>query len=308
MDSFNRAIKILERNFPPNHSLTVEFKKNLSKALERYKKHLSWKGSNKTFSNLCFNSGTRRVPHSQNRPTSAATAMQKPIGARFKKISRNRRPITAKTRKCKNEKKLNDSLNNPFGSPTGEECLFSLEEKPNDESGLNSSQNRDHADFDSHMALRAEEVKNREGIISPIFGHSKRFKRPQSAKSAFPTMNTLRTKKNSNKDYATLELKKIFDKTKQISINMNTHSYTKLSKPPTGNRRKLKKEQRRIIDKYDNIESILEMHHSDIDPRATLTSFQSNNRFGATTRFSRQQDKKRKLKFKGAFRPFRGKN
>jgi len=101
LDSFNRAIKILERNFPPNHSLTVEFKKNLSKALERYKKHLSWKGSNKTFSNLCFNSGTRRVPHSQNRPTSAATAMQKPVGARFKKISRNRRPITAKTRKCK---------------------------------------------------------------------------------------------------------------------------------------------------------------------------------------------------------------
>lgn len=52
IEYFNQAISVLERNFKEDYPLTLEFKKTLSKALQKYQVHVSWKGSKRTFSNL----------------------------------------------------------------------------------------------------------------------------------------------------------------------------------------------------------------------------------------------------------------
>lgn len=111
IDSFTRAIRILERNFAPNYPLTIEFNKTLSKALEKYKKHLDWKGTHKTFSNLQEGFVSKRMCQTQNRPMSALTTKNRtqPMQGRFKKITRNRRPITAKTREVRGKAMLNNS-------------------------------------------------------------------------------------------------------------------------------------------------------------------------------------------------------
>lgn len=52
IEHFNQAISVLERNFKEDYPLTLEFKKTLSKAIQKYQVHVSWKGSKRTFSNL----------------------------------------------------------------------------------------------------------------------------------------------------------------------------------------------------------------------------------------------------------------
>mmetsp|Transcript_8156 Transcript_8156/g.7742 ORF Transcript_8156/g.7742 Transcript_8156/m.7742 type:complete len:133 (+) Transcript_8156:635-1033(+) len=131
---------------------------------------------------------------SQNRPISAANSKlrQPKLQSKPGSFKRKRRPITAKTRVQDNKPKLHDSLANPFGSPENEETLFMLEEQPHDESGVvDSSKAQESKVFEIPEAQR--KIK-KDKPISPIFGHSNRFKRPQSAKNAFKTLNTLRNK------------------------------------------------------------------------------------------------------------------
>jgi hypothetical protein len=105
--------------------LTLEFKKTLSKAIQKYQKHITWKGSNNTFSNLKESFVTKRVLSTNARPTSAATVTMKhrtqPMQGKFRGVRNISRPITAKTRYKTGKNKLNDSLINPFGSQDGEE-------------------------------------------------------------------------------------------------------------------------------------------------------------------------------------------
>jgi hypothetical protein len=125
IDSFSRAIRILELNFSPNYPLTLEFKKTLSKAIQKYQKHITWKGSKTTFTNLKESFVTKRVLSTNTRPTSAATVTMKhrtqPMQGKFRGMRKNSRPITAKTRYTAGKSRLNDSLINPFGSQDGEE-------------------------------------------------------------------------------------------------------------------------------------------------------------------------------------------
>jgi hypothetical protein len=213
IDSFSRAIQILERNFSPNYPLTLEFKKTLSKAIQKYQKHIIWKGSNKTFSNLKESFITKRVLSTNTRPTSAATNAvnnrTQPMQGKFRRLSKHSRPITAKSKFTIERERLNHSSNNPFGSPYEEEWLFSLEEKPHDESALQDSRDiTKNVNSGVMSILDNHTLENKDDIVSPIFGHAKRFKRPQSAKSAFPNMHSLRnTSKPKMPDYASLELK-----------------------------------------------------------------------------------------------------
>ena len=57
--------------------------------------------------------------------------MVQPIQGRFKKMTINKGPITAKTRIIEEKASLNNSLTYPFRSLGSEELLFNLEEKPN---------------------------------------------------------------------------------------------------------------------------------------------------------------------------------
>ena len=146
---------------------------------------------------------------------SAATTKNRtqPMQGRFKRIARNRRPITAKTRVMEEKAKLNNSLTNPFGSPGGEELLFNLEEKSNIESKLNDNDTPQNV-YSNAMSILDKEETKKEETTSKILGYSKKFKRPQSAKPAFATINTLKNKQNNIHDFATLQLNKIFEKPK----------------------------------------------------------------------------------------------
>jgi hypothetical protein len=105
--------------------LTLEFKKSLSKAIQKYQKHITWKGSKTTFTNLKESFVTKRVFNTNIRPTSAVTVSMKhrtqPMQGKSRRVRKNIRPITAKTRYTTGINKLNDSLINPFGSQDGEE-------------------------------------------------------------------------------------------------------------------------------------------------------------------------------------------
>lgn len=290
-------------NFPPSYPLTLEFKRNLGKNIQKYKKFIDWKGSRKTFSNLYEGYAHKRISVSHTRPTSAAMTKNQTLGgSRMQNLSRKRRPITAKTRVTAKKAKLGDSSTNPFGSPENEEVLFSLEEKPNDESGQNIGQEED-----SEAILEPQQriVKNK-GIISPIFGHSNRFKRPQSAKNAFDTINTLRYKKGDSHDRATLELKKIFEKSHDLNILTNSEFDTKsnLSKPPIGKNGRNRLRKKPVMTNYDNFESIMELHRSDIDPTKTLNSLPSNKMFEFTSRMTSKNGPK-KIRFTGNMKPLR---
>eukprot|EP00344_Euplotes_crassus_P007731 CAMPEP_0197015456 /NCGR_PEP_ID=MMETSP1380-20130617/74254_1 /TAXON_ID=5936 /ORGANISM="Euplotes crassus, Strain CT5" /LENGTH=251 /DNA_ID=CAMNT_0042441373 /DNA_START=310 /DNA_END=1066 /DNA_ORIENTATION=+ len=235
---------------------------------------------------------------SQNRPISAANSKlrQPKLQSKPGSFKRKRRPITAKTRVQDNKPKLHDSLANPFGSPENEETLFMLEEQPHDESGVvDSSKAQESKVFEIPEAQR--KIK-KDKPISPIFGHSNRFKRPQSAKNAFKTLNTYGINKGDSHDYATIELKKIFENSKGLNILANSESESKFSKPPIGSRGKNKLKKRPVLKKYDNYESIMELHKSEFEPTTTLTSLPSNKIFDFTSRMSSKMGKRR-LRFVG---------
>lgn len=287
IDSFNRAISTLERNFAPNYPLTLEFKKTLSKAIQKYQTHISWKGNNRTFSNLNETLVSKRVGSSLTRPTSetnTAKPRTQPMQGRFRSISKNARPFTAKSKQATLKSKLNDSLNNPFGSPEGEECLFSLEEKPREEASIIQNDEKVREINSGVMSILDKHVEpERNGTISPIFGHAKRFKRPQSAKSAFVNMNKLR-KKPDAQEYATLELKKIFAKNEDLTIKESVKSISRLSKPPI-NRCVNHKKPRPTMKNHNQYDSLLNMYNSEVDPRTTMSSLNTKRQFNFTSRF-----------------------
>jgi hypothetical protein len=291
IDTFWRAIRILERNFSPNYPLTLEFKKSLSKAIQKYQKHITWKGSKTTFTNLKESFVTKRVFNTNIRPTSAVTVSMKhrtqPMQGKSRRVRKNIRPITAKTRYTTGINKLNDSLINPFGSQDGEEWLFSLEEKPHFESVQQDSHDISKHNISSWAMnlLEKNTLENKNGVVSQMFGHSGRFKRPQSAKSEFPNMHSLRNKsKLGVTDYANLELKRIFEKEENI-VQQNDKSFSLLSKPPVGRLNKGIRKQRPNLHKINDFESMIKAYNSEIDPRSTITSMNSTNRFGLTKRF-----------------------
>jgi hypothetical protein len=192
IDSFNRSIYILERNFAPNYPLTIEFKKTLSKAIQKYQNHLSWKGYNRTFSNLNEQLVSKRVSSCSSRPTSAAMTSKmrtQPTQGKGLKLRYRSRPFTAKTKHTIIRNKLTDSASNPFGSPDNEECLFSFDEKPKEE-GSTADINPMNIDTDTRKVT--EHPVGKLNSKSPIFGHAKRFKRPQSAKPTFENIYQLR--------------------------------------------------------------------------------------------------------------------
>ena len=53
IEFFKKAIWILEQRFEPDYALTLEFKKGLDGAIQKYSKFLKWKGDKRrTFTNL----------------------------------------------------------------------------------------------------------------------------------------------------------------------------------------------------------------------------------------------------------------
>ena len=206
--------------------------------------------------------------------------------------------MTAKTKVAHDTIKLGDSINNPFGTPGDEECLFSLEEHPHDDSTnidpktqtLNIRSGAISIVDDRHDFK--DPVENKEATISPIFGHAKRFNRPQSAKpvdlisnpqSKAHSMNRNRFSKTkfSAHHHATLELKRIFTGSKGHPYEESLKSFSKMSKPPMGrskNFRKLKKP--RLLN--EDMSSFTGMYNSEVDPRTTMTSFNSKNMFATT--------------------------
>jgi hypothetical protein len=133
--------------------------------------------------------------------------------------------------------------------------------------------------------LEKNTFENRNDVVSPIFGHAGRFKRPQSAKSAFPNMHSLRNKsKLGVTDYATLELKRIFEN-EENTVHQNAKSFSLLSKPPVGRTNKGNRKQKPNLHKFNDFESMIKMYSSEIDPKSTITSMSSANRFGISKRF-----------------------
>lgn len=182
----------MERNFPPTYPLTVEFKKTLSKAIQKYQNHLSWKGYNRTFSNLNEQLVSKRVSSCSSRPTSAAMSSKmraQPTQGKGSKLRYRSRPFTAKTKHTIMRNKLTDSASNPFGSPENEECLFSLDEKSKEECDTTDI---NPVNINTGTKGVTEHPVAQLNSKSPIFGHAKRFKRPQSAKPTFEHINQLR--------------------------------------------------------------------------------------------------------------------
>lgn len=287
IDSFNRAISILEKNFAPNYPLTLEFKKTLSKAIEKYQTHLSWKGYKRTFTNLNESYVTRRVVSSNGRPTSAVSVKNRtqPMQGRFRRLGKVTRPTTAKTKHLMTKNYLNDSINNPFGSPDDkEECLFSLEEQPKEEGSTHLVEEEKPAtkvkNIEPLGALNRPVIPSRSSTISPMFAQN-RNKRPQSAKTAFGHFNQLK-KKSSTQDYATLQLREIFAQNPDGSVKPSQTSYSSLSKPPIARNTNGRKRMRPELRTQDQFESIVGMYNSDIDPKTTVTSFHSKRQFGFT--------------------------
>jgi len=180
-------------------------------------------------------------------------------------------------------------MNNPLGSPDGEECLFTMEENPLKETTnlLNQNMNVMVSNDGKLSSMQQRENFNIKSLVSPVFGHSKRFKRPQSAKVAFQSIK--RFKKNSSfplktsqNDYSSLHLKNIFSK--NIEHPSKVKSYVGLAKPPMGRCKNRKKRQE--IQTHDQFESFLNVYNSEVDPRTTMSSYNSKPQFNFTNRFS----------------------
>lgn len=268
--------------------MTIEFKKSLSKAIEKYQKHIDWQGRNKTFSNLQKGFVSKRVASSNsNRPTSAATSFKtrtQPMQGRFRRLTRSTRPMTAKTKVVTDKFRLGESQSNPFGTPGDEECLFSLEEHPHDDS-VQVDPKTQTLNIKSGAITIVDDKKepeDKEMTISPIFGHAKRFSRPQSAKPPQFMMgkqqrNRFSKQKFSAHQHATLELKRIFSSKKRNPYEESMKSYSSLSKPPMGRTSKMRQKPRPL---NEDMASFTGMYNSEIDPRTTGTSFTSKHAFG----------------------------
>ena len=202
IDSFRQAISVLENNFAPNYPLTIEFKKTLSKAIQKYQSHITWKGYNRTFTNLNEGFVSKRVLSSSSRPSSAKsskTRSSQPYQGRNHSTKAKKRPYTAHTKEVVIHKNLDDSLSNPFGIPDEEEITISLEKQnklENEYNTLSSNNTKRATQVMSILDKPKEDSQN--NSVSPMFvPHSKRFRRPQSAKTAFMSQ-TGRFKNKSN--------------------------------------------------------------------------------------------------------------
>ena len=194
IESFNQAISVLERNFKEDYPLTLEFKKTLSKAIQKYQVHVSWKGYKRTFSNLNESFVSKKVSGSASRPTSAVSNVKSRtmyFNNKIKNLSRVR-PNTAHINQGISKNKLSDSLNNPFGSPDGEEWVFNGDDKRKDmTSDLKLCETEDNRRYTGTMTIQEKQIENiKSSIISPIYEQTKKLKRPQSAKNAFLNVNS----------------------------------------------------------------------------------------------------------------------
>jgi tetratricopeptide (TPR) repeat protein len=226
IESFRQAISILENNFAPNYPLTIEFKNTLSKAIQKYQTHITWKGYNRTFSNLNEGFVSKRVSSVVPRPTSAKsskTRISQPFQGRTKSLKSGKsRPFTATNKQIDLKRNLDDSLLHPFGSPEDEEMIFTLDENKNQENSKNQvlSQTQLNDIFKKDRTKNTIESKIPEdskiSSVSPVNEASKRFKRPQSAKTAFMSKTGRFSRKRNEGDYAMLELGKIFNANNKV--------------------------------------------------------------------------------------------
>jgi len=277
IESFRMAISVLEKNFAPNYPLTLQFKRTLSKAIQKYQTHITWKGWNRTFTNLNEEFVSKRVSSAASRPTSAHTTKirtSQPFQGRNKSPKIRKRPFTAHSKEPMQKRNLDDSLMNPFGSPGEDECLFSLEEQNKADANKNPpNMQKEESRNKGVMSIQEKPSENiRTATAWPEYGTNKKFKRPQSAKTAFMSSGKFRAKSNIQ-DYATLELGKIFNKNNETSIKENTKSNSRLSKPPLSSCNKFKKLTRPSLKSFNNYSSLANVYNSGIDPRSTLSSF-----------------------------------
>lgn len=176
---------------------------------------------------------------------------------------------------------------NPFGSPGDDEWIFSLDQpaktgKIQDPRPLKD----DSRQIGAMSIMEKQNMDLNDAVISPVSNDIKRFKRPQSAKTAFIN-HTGRFQKNVSRqkqDYATCELGKIFNKTKNLSIRDANSS---MSKPPLPSAlTHYKRMHKPSLKSYKQYNSLTNVYNSEQDYQTTISTLHQKQKTRKTFLFS----------------------